>query len=81
MNIVDLYLIKTVRDFHCFCRFELENMPIFEFLPALDLTQSVHDKICIGMHRGSNLKLFRIPLMRLVTRLGRRYRQTISSEA
>ena len=51
MNIVDLYLIKTVRDFHCFCRFELENMPIFEFLPALDLTQSVHAKISIGMPR------------------------------
>ena len=31
-----------------FCRFELENMSIYEFLPALDLTQSVHAKISIG---------------------------------
>ena len=35
-----------------FCRFELENMFIYEILPALDLTQSVHAKISIGMHRG-----------------------------
>ena len=41
---------------HYFCRFELENMSIYEILPALDLTQSVHDKICIRMHRGSNFK-------------------------
>jgi hypothetical protein len=34
-----------------FCRFELENMSIYEILPALDLTQSVHAKISIGMHR------------------------------
>jgi hypothetical protein len=34
---------------HYFCRFELENMSIYEILPALDLTQSVHDKICIRM--------------------------------
>jgi len=52
MDIIDLYLLKTLRDFHYFCRFKLENMPIFEILPALDLTQSVHDKICIGMYRG-----------------------------
>ena len=34
--------------------FELENMStcIYEILPALDLTQSVHAKISIGMHRG-----------------------------
>jgi len=31
-------------------------MSIYEFLPALDLTQSVHDKICRGMHRGSTCK-------------------------
>jgi hypothetical protein len=30
---------------------ELENMSIYEILPALDLTQSVHAKISIGMHR------------------------------
>jgi hypothetical protein len=35
-----------------FCRFELENMSIYEILLALDLTQSVHAKISIGMHRG-----------------------------
>jgi len=27
-------------------------MAIHENLHALDLTQSVHDKICIGMHQG-----------------------------
>jgi hypothetical protein len=27
-------------------------MSIYEILPALDLTQSVHAKISIGMHRG-----------------------------
>jgi len=26
-------------------------MSIYEILPALDLTQSVHDKICIWIHR------------------------------
>jgi len=31
-------------------------MSIYEILPALELTQSVHAKICIEMHRGSNLK-------------------------
>ena len=39
-----------------FCRFELENMSIYEILHALDLTQSVHAKISIGMHQGSSLK-------------------------
>jgi hypothetical protein len=28
-----------------FCRFELENMSIYEILPALGLTQSVHAEI------------------------------------
>jgi len=27
-------------------------MSIYEILHALDLTQFVHDKICIGLHRG-----------------------------
>jgi len=27
-------------------------MSIFEILLALNLTQAVHDKLCIGMHRG-----------------------------
>jgi len=31
-------------------------MSIYEILQALDLTQSVHGKICIGMPRGSNLQ-------------------------
>ena len=48
---------KTVRDYHYMCRFELENMSTYEILPALDLTQSVHAKISIGMHWGSYLKL------------------------
>jgi hypothetical protein len=47
---MDPQLLKAVRDYHYFCRFELENMSIYEILPAFDLTQSVYDKICIGMH-------------------------------
>ena len=35
-------------------------MSIYEILPTLDLTQYVHDKICIGMQQtgggGSNFK-------------------------
>jgi hypothetical protein len=55
-----------------FCRFELKNMSIYEILPALDLTQSVHAKISIGMHRGGGVKfkVSRIPLIWLETRLG-----------
>jgi hypothetical protein len=53
-----------------FCRFELENMSIYEILPALDLTQSVHAKISIVMHRGVKFKISRIPLIGLETRLG-----------
>ena len=44
-------VLKTVRYYHYFCRFELENMSIYEMLPALDLTQYVHGEICIEMHR------------------------------
>jgi hypothetical protein len=48
-------------------------MSIYEILPALDLSQSVHAKISIGMHRGVKLKISRIPLNGLIgleTRLG-----------
>jgi hypothetical protein len=45
-------------------------MSIYEILPALDLTQSVHTKISIGMHRGVKFKISRIPLIGLETRLG-----------
>ena len=38
-------------------------MSIYEILPALDLTQSVHAKISIGMHRGVKFKISRIPLI------------------
>jgi len=31
-------------------------MSIYEIIHALDLTQSVHDKIFIGMHQGSDFK-------------------------
>jgi hypothetical protein len=34
-------------------------MSIYEILPALDLTQSVHAKISIGMHREVKFKIFR----------------------
>jgi hypothetical protein len=47
-----------------FCRFELENMSIYEILPALDLTQSVHAKISIGMHWGGQIKNFQNTLDR-----------------
>jgi hypothetical protein len=47
-------------------------MSIYEILPALDLTQSVHAKIPIGMHRGVKFKISRIPLIGLETRLGGR---------
>ena len=46
-------------------------MLIYEILPALDLTQSVHAKISIGMHRGVKFKIFRIPLIGLETVPGR----------
>jgi hypothetical protein len=36
-------------------------MSIYEILPALDLTQSVHAKISIGMHRVVKFKISRIP--------------------
>ena len=28
MDLMDLYVLKTVRDYHYFCRFVLENMSI-----------------------------------------------------
>ena len=56
MDIMDFKLLKTVRFYHYFCRSELENMSIYEILPAHGPTQSVHDKICIGMHPGPNFK-------------------------
>jgi hypothetical protein len=53
---------------------EVVNKPfdgfIYEILPVLDLTQSVHAKISIGMHRGVKFKISRIPLIGLETRLG-----------
>jgi hypothetical protein len=45
-------------------------MYIYEILPALDLTQSVHAKISIGMQRLVKFKISRIPLIGLETRLG-----------
>jgi hypothetical protein len=38
-------------------------MSIYEILPALDLTQSVHAKISIGMHWVVKFKISRIPLI------------------
>ena len=45
-------------------------MSIYEILPALVLTKSVHAKISIGMHRVVKFKISRIPLIGLETRLG-----------
>jgi hypothetical protein len=64
------YTLYKVRKYQYFCRFELENMSIYEILPALDLTQSVHAKISIGMHRVVKFKISRIPVIGLETRLG-----------
>jgi hypothetical protein len=50
-------------------------MAIYEILPALDLTQSVHAKISIGMHRVVKFKISRIPL------IGMKNKQKISSES
>ena len=43
-------------------------MSIYEILPALDLTQSVHAKISIGMHRVVKFKISRIPLITVYNR-------------
>ena len=51
-------------------------MSIYEIIPALDLTQTVHAKISIGMHRGVKFKISRIPLIGLETRSGRRTDRT-----
>ena len=53
-------------------------MSIYEILPALDLTQSVHAKISIGMHRGVKFKISRIPLIGLETRLGKEFSTSCS---
>jgi hypothetical protein len=45
-------------------------MSIYEILPALEMTQSFHAKISIGMHLGVKFKISRIPLIGLETRLG-----------
>jgi hypothetical protein len=58
MTRIHFFLPETsaCAQYQYFCRFELENMSLYEILPAFDLTQSVHAKISIGMHRGSNFK-------------------------
>jgi hypothetical protein len=48
---------KYGKSLSLFCRLELENVAMYQDLPALRLTQSVHAKICIGMHRrGSDIQ-------------------------
>ena len=56
-----IYAVKG-KEISIFCRFELENMSIYEILPALDPTQS--------MHRVVKFKISRIPLIGLEMRLG-----------
>jgi len=53
---LNLHVLKTGRDYHYFCRLEPENMSACEILYALDLTQSVYDKICIVMHQRSDFR-------------------------
>ena len=64
-----IYAVKG-KEISIFLQIELENMSIYEILPALVLTQSVHAKISIGMHRMVKFKISRIPLIGLETRLG-----------
>ena len=56
MDVGLFHLIDAVKGkkISIFCRFEIENMSIYmyEILPALDLIQSVHANISIGMHWG-----------------------------
>ena len=61
MNVGVLYLINSVkgtfvRKYQYFYRFELKNVSTYHSLSALDVSQSVHAKIYIGMHRGSDFK-------------------------
>ena len=58
MNVGVLYLINAVKGkkYQYFYRFELENVSTYHNLSALDVTQPVHAKIYIGMHRGSDFK-------------------------
>jgi hypothetical protein len=55
-------------------------MSIYEILPARDLTQSVHAKISIGMHRGGQIKNFQNTLDRAWNEIRMKNRQKISSE-
>jgi hypothetical protein len=79
------YWTLEVRKYQHFCRFELENMSIYDILPTLDPTQSVHAKISIGMHRGVKFKIYRIPLIGLETRLGwrtdRKFNPTLEAKS
>jgi len=52
---MDLLTLKTVRNYHYFCRFELGKMSIYDILLALDPTQSVQAKLCIRMQQGGFL--------------------------
>ena len=47
-----LHVLKTVRKYHIFFRFVLENMSIYEILFAFGLKQCTHDKNIIRMHHG-----------------------------
>jgi hypothetical protein len=51
-------------------------MSIYEILPAPVLTQSVHAKISIGMHRVVKFKISRIPLIAVprITEIPKFYR-------
>jgi hypothetical protein len=53
---------------------------ILSTMQILDLTQSVHAKISIGMHQGVKILISRIPLIGLETRLGWKYKQKFLNE-
>ena len=64
------YGLWEVGKYQCFCRFELEGVSIYEVLPALDLAQSVHAGVSIGVRRVVRFGISGVPLVGLGTRLG-----------
>ena len=68
---MDLLPLKTVRNYHYFCRFELGKMSIYmyDILLALDLTQSVQAKLCIRMQQGGFLWKSNLNKITLYTKL------------
>ena len=58
------YALWEIGKCQYFCRFELENVSIGEVLPALDLAQSVHAEVSVGVRLGGQIWDFRNALDR-----------------